>query len=157
MKNCYNIYNDSYDLIKDIENISSSQQTDITKEILSLTQTTGYVDNAYLQSAKIATIIVNPTPWIEKYIWIPEGSDNVVPGLDNSLTCAQSKHATLIALQHSITNITNIDTEIQNLSAEMNIIKIPNPQNVSKYLHYHTNHTDFTKEILKFIIIVVVV
>ena len=84
---------------------------------------------------KIATIIVNTVPSLtENYLWIPEGiTDNVVPGLDILLTYFQSKHATLTALQNSITNInTTIGNEIQNVQTEINNIRITNPQNVSK-------------------------
>ena len=50
------------------------------------------------------------------YLWIPEVSNNVVPGLDNRLTYIQSKHATLTALQTTITNISNdIQTEMHNI------------------------------------------
>ena len=52
---------------------------------------------------KIATVILNTVPSLtDKYIWIPETSDNVVPGLDSLLTYTQSKYATLTALQSSI-------------------------------------------------------
>ena len=93
----------------------------------------------------IATIIVNPTPSLtENYLWIPETTDNVVPGLDSLLTYLQSKYATLTALQNSITNINNImNKEISNIQTEINNIEITNPQNVSKNLSYHTSHTDF--------------
>ena len=59
----------------------------------------------------------------------------------------------LTSLQNSITNINIIiNHEIQNIRTEIDNIEIinPTPGNVSKDLHYHTNHTDFlcTKEIL---------
>ena len=65
----------------------------------------------------MATIMLNPTPSLtDNYLWIPETSDNVVPGLDSLLTYIQSAYATLNALQNSITNIKNtITTEMQNL------------------------------------------
>ena len=45
------------------ENISLSQQTDITNNITETNnQTITYVDTSYLNNNKIATIIVNPTP-----------------------------------------------------------------------------------------------
>ena len=51
---------------------------------------------------------MNPTPSLnESYLWIPEVSDNVVPGLDSMITYTQSKYATLTALQNAITNIIN--------------------------------------------------
>ena len=62
------------------------------------------------------------------------------------MTYVQSKCATLTALQNSITNINKtVNNEIQTLQTEINNIEITNPstQNVSKYLHYHTSHTDF--------------
>ena len=66
-----------------------------------------------------------------------------MPGLDSLLTYNQSKHATLTALQNSITNINNtLNSEIQNLQTEINNIEITNPQNVSKESHDHTSHTD---------------
>ena len=35
--------------------------------------------------------MLNPTPSTnENYLWIPETSDNVVPGLDSLITCIQS-------------------------------------------------------------------
>ena len=95
----------------------------------------------------IATIVVNTIPGInENCLWIPETSDNVVPGLDSLLTYTQSKYATLTSLQNSITNTNNTtNTEIQNLQTEINNIEIINPstQNVSKQNHYHTSNTDF--------------
>ena len=95
----------------------------------------------------IATIILHITPSLtDNYIWIPETSDNVAPGLDSLLTYIQSKYATLTSLQNSITNINNtINDGIQNLQTEINNIEITNPstQNVSNESHYHTSHTDF--------------
>ena len=147
-KGYHNSYHDTFNFGK-IENISLSQQTDITNNITETnTQTINYVDNDYLNINKIATIIVNPTPSLtENYLWIPEGiTDNVAPGLDSLITYTQSKYATLTSLHNSITNINNvINNEIQQLQTEINNIEItsPNPGNVSKYLHYHTSHTDF--------------
>ena len=78
------------------------------------------------------------------YLWIPETTDNVVPGLDSLLTYTQSKYATLTALRNSITNLNNtINNEIANIQTEINNIEIYNPQNVSKNISYHTSHTDF--------------
>ena len=55
------------------------------------------------------TVIVNPAPSPnENYLWIPEVSDNVVPGLDPLITDTQSKYATLTALQNSITTTKEI-------------------------------------------------
>ena len=62
------------------------------------------------------------------------------------VTYIQSKHATLTALQNSITNINNtINTEIQTLQTEISNIDISNPGtgNVNKESHYHAGHTDF--------------
>ena len=62
--------------------------------------------NIMLNNNKIATATLNPTPSLnDNYLWIPETSDNVVPGLDSLITCTQSKCATLTALQHSITSV----------------------------------------------------
>ena len=102
--------------------MSLSQQTDITNNITETnTETINYVDNLYSNNYEIATVIVNPTPSpTENYLWIPETTDNVVPGLDSLLTYLQSKYATLTALQNSITNInTTINNEIQNIQTEI--------------------------------------
>ena len=92
--------------------------------------------------------IINTIPEInENYLWQPETSDNVVPGLDSLLTYLQSKYATITALQNAIANINNtINTEISNIQTEIDNIETTNPQNVSKELHYHTSHTDFLFE-----------
>ena len=72
-------------------------------------------------SNNIATTIANPTPPpTENYVWIPETSDNVVPGLDSLLAYIQTNYTTLTALQNSITNINNtINNEIQNIQTEI--------------------------------------
>ena len=58
----------------------------------------------YLNDDKIATVISNTVPSsTDNYIWIPETSDNVVPGLYSLLTYTQSKYATLLTLQNTIT------------------------------------------------------
>ena len=95
-KQYYNFYHGNFNFRK-IENISLTQQTDITNNITETNnQTIIYVGNNYLRNDKIATIVVNPTPSLtEDYLWMPETSDNVVPGLDSLLTCIQSKYATL--------------------------------------------------------------
>ena len=131
-----------------IENISLSQQTDITNNITETNnQTITYVDNNYLNNNKLATIIANPTPSLtENYLRIPEVSGNVIPVLDSLITYLNQEFASISTLQNSLTNINNIiNNEIQNLQTEINNIEITNPstQNVSKYLHYHTSHTDF--------------
>ena len=94
-----------------------------------------------MNNDKIATVILNPTPSInDNYLWIPEVSDNVVPGLDALLTYSQSKYAALTALHNAITNIdNNIQTEIIN-------IEIPNQGNVNvdKELYYNTIQADNT-------------
>ena len=81
--------------------ISNSQQTDITNIILDANaQTTNYIDEYILNNNTIATVMLNPTPSLNaNYLWIPETSDNVVPGLDSMITYIQSKYATLRALQ----------------------------------------------------------
>ena len=67
-----------------------------------------------------------------------------MPGLDGLLTCLQSKYATITALQNAINNFNNtVNNEISNVQTEIDNIEITNQQNVSKYLHHHTNHTDF--------------
>ena len=94
-----------------------------------------------MNNNKLATVIFNPTPPLnEQYLWIPEISDNVVPGLDSMITYTQSKYATLTALQNAITNITNnIQTEIDNLE-----IPYQGVLNVNKELYYNTPHTYYT-------------
>ena len=96
-------------LKKNNEIISNSQQTDITNSIIETnTQTTNYIDEIYLNSNKIATVTLNPTPSLhDNYLWIPEVSHNVVLGLDPMITYIQPKYATLRALQNAITNINN--------------------------------------------------
>ena len=99
-----------------------------------------------MNNNRIATVVVNTIPGInENYLWIPETSDNVVPGLDSLLTYTQPKYATLTSLQNSITDINNTtNTEIQNLQTEINNIENnPGTGNVSKQNHYHTSNTDF--------------
>ena len=89
----------------------------------------------------MATVILNPTPSInENCLWIPENSDNVVPGLDSLINYIQPKYATLTALQNTITNINNT------VQIESNNLEIPNQGdlNVNKELYYHNNCTDYT-------------
>ena len=76
------------------EILSSSQEIDITNNIIEAnTQTTNHINN-YLNNNK-TTAILNPTPSInENCLWTPEVSDNVVPGLGSMTTYTQSKHAT---------------------------------------------------------------
>ena len=77
-------------------------------------------------------------------MWVPETSDNVVPGLESILTYIQSKYASISTLQNEITNLSNnISTDITNIQND--ISNLPT-QNVSKTLSYHTNHTDFMFE-----------
>ena len=67
----------------------------------------------HLNNNTIATVILNPTPPLtENYLWIPETSENVAPGLDSLITYIQSKHATLTALQTSLTNICTLFKQI---------------------------------------------
>ena len=141
------IANGSFNFRK-IENISLSQQTDITNDITETnTQTINYACNNYLNNNKIATTIVNPTPSLtENYLWIPETTDNVVPGLDSLITHIYQKFVSISTLQNSITNIdTTINNEIQNLQTEIGNIGITNPTtgDVSKNLSYHTSHTGY--------------
>ena len=91
-----------------------------------------------MDNNKIASVTLNPTPSLnENYVWIPETSDNAVPGLDSLITYIQSKYASLTALQNSITNINNtIQTEINNLE-----INNQGSLNVNKELYYHNKHT----------------
>ena len=124
-----NFYYDNSDFRK-IENISLTQQAYITNNISETgNQTITYVDNNYVNNDKITTIVVNPTPSLtENYLWIPEASDNVVPGLDSLLTYTQSKYEALTTLQNSITNINNtVNTKMQTLQAKISNIEISNP------------------------------
>jgi hypothetical protein len=144
-KNYYNFYNDTFNFRK-IENISLSQQTDITNNIIETNQQTiDYIDNNYINNNNIATIILNPTPSLtDNYIWIPETTDNVVPGLDSLLTYLQSKYATINALQNAIANINStLTNEISNIQTEIENLEVNTQQNVSKNLSFHTSHTDF--------------
>ena len=89
-----NFYHDNFNFRK-IENISRTQQTDITNNITETNnQTITYVDNNCLNDNKIATVILNPAPSLtDNYIWILEGiTDNVAPGLDSLLMYIQSKY-----------------------------------------------------------------
>ena len=120
-KNYYNVYNDNFDFRK-IENTSLSKQTCITNNIIDTnTETINYAGNNYLNGDKIATVIVNPTPpLVDNYLWIPETTDNVVPGLGSLLTYLEPKHATLTALQNAITNKNNIiNNDISNVQTEI--------------------------------------
>ena len=140
-----NFYHDNFNFRR-IENISLTQQTDATNNTTETkNQTITYVGNNYLNNDKIAAIILNTVPSsTDNYIWMPETSGNVVPGLDSILTYTQSKYATLTALQTSITNISNtINIEVSHSQTTINNIEITNPQNVSKESHYHTSHTEF--------------
>ena len=59
-----------------------------------------------MNNDKIATAILNTVPSLtDNYIWIPETTDNVVPGLDSLLTYLQSKYAAIDALQNAINNV----------------------------------------------------
>ena len=84
---------------------------------------------------------MNPTQSLNgNYLWIPETSDNVAPGLDSMITYTQSKYATLTALQNAVTNINNIiQTEIDSLEI-LNQVDL----NVNNELYYTTTHTDYT-------------
>ena len=142
-----NFYNDNFNFIK-IENISLSQQTDITNAITETnTQTINCIGNKYLNNSTIATIIVDPTPSLnDNYLWIPEVSDNVVPGLDPWITYQNQKFASISTLHNSITHInTSTNKEVQHLQTEINNIEITRPATggASKNLSYHTSLTDF--------------
>ena len=53
---------------------------------------------------EVDKLILNFAPSLtETYLWIPEVSDNVVPGLDPMLTHIHSKYTTLAALQNIVT------------------------------------------------------
>ena len=83
---------------------------------------------------------MNPTPGNENYLWIPELSDSVGPGLDSMISYIQIKYATSTALQNAITSTTN------NIQTETNNLEITNQGNlnVNKELYYNTTHTDYT-------------
>ena len=99
--NCYNFYNDTFNFRK-LENISLSQQTDIVNNITETNnQTISYVDDNFLNNNKIATIEVNPVSelLVDRCIWTPETSDNVVPGLASLLTYLEPQYITSITLK----------------------------------------------------------
>ena len=99
------------------EIISHSQQTDITNIRLETnTLIINYIGGYYLNT-EAAAVILNPTPSLnDNYLWIPETSDNAIPGLDSLITYTQSQYATLTALRPCKTNINNTNqTEINNL------------------------------------------
>ena len=76
------------------------------------------------------------------YLWVPEVSDNVAPGLDPLITYNQNKNATLPWLQNVITNMnSDIQTEINNLD-------IPNQGKsyVNKELYCHNNYTEYKSQ-----------
>ena len=141
----YDFYHGNFNFRK-IENVSLTQQTDITNDITETkNQTITYAGNNYLNNDKIATVVINTVPSLTgNCIWIPETTDNVVPGLDSLLTYLQSKYAAINALQNAINNVNStVNNEIANIQTEINNIEISSPQNVSKESHYHTSHTDF--------------
>ena len=121
--------------------ISNSQQIDITNVLIETnTQTTDYIGENYLDNNKIATVILNPAPpFNDNYLWIPEASDDVVPGLDSLTACFQSKYATLTALHNSIININHI------IQTEIHLeINSQGDFNVNEELHCHSYFTDYT-------------
>ena len=131
----YNFYHGTFNFRKN-EQISNSQQTGITNNIIETnTQTTNHIGDNYLNNNKIATVILNHTPSRNgNYLWTPEVSDNVVPGLDSMLTYTQSNYATLAALRNTITNVNNtINNEIHNIQTEINNIEIPNAMAANNY------------------------
>ena len=78
-------YNANF-IVRKIENISLSQQTDITNNIINTNQQTiNYIDNKFNNNNNIATVFLAPPP-LTGYLWQPETTDNVVPGLDSLLT-----------------------------------------------------------------------
>ena len=113
-KQYYNSYHDNFNFRKN-ENISLTQQTDITNNITETNnRTITYVDNNYLNNDKIATVTINLTPSLtENYLWIPEVSDNVVPGFGSLITYLNQKFASISTLQNSITDTTTINNEMQ--------------------------------------------
>ena len=61
-KQYYNFYHGAF-YFRKIENISLTQQTDITNNITETNnQTITYVDSNDLNNDKVATVILNPTP-----------------------------------------------------------------------------------------------
>ena len=104
IKHINNLYNDTFNFRK-IENISLSQQTGILNHITETNnQTINYIDDNFLNNNRIATIEVNPVSelLVDRYIWTPETSDNVVPGLASLLTYLESQYVTLITLNNAV-------------------------------------------------------
>ena len=136
-----NFYNDTFNF-RNNAILSNPQRSDITHNMIGTkTQTTNSIDETCLHNNQTATVILNPTPSLtDNYLWIPETSDNVVPGLDSMINYTQSKYATLTTLHNNITTITNT------VQTENNILEIPNQGNsiVNEQLYYHNNYTDYT-------------
>ena len=81
---------------------------------------------------------MNPTPSINNnYLWIPETSDNVDPGLDSRITYIQPKCATLTAVQNNVTHMNSI------MQIEINNLEINNQWHLdaNKQLNYHKLQT----------------
>ena len=77
-----NFCNDTFNF-RTTENISLPQQTNILNTITETNnQTISYIDDNFLNNNRIATFEVNPVSelLVDRYIWTPETSDNVVPG-----------------------------------------------------------------------------
>ena len=57
-----------------------------------------------MNTNNIATIELNPGSELisDNYIWVPETSDNVVPGLASLLTYLETQYITLVALNNAI-------------------------------------------------------
>ena len=116
IKHINNFYNETFNVRK-VETISLSQQTDIVNNITETNnQTISYIDDNFLNTNNIATITLNTGSVFnnDKYLWIPEISDIVVPGLESLLTYLEETYATVSSVQGTIDDINDINDNLGN-------------------------------------------
>ena len=105
IKHNNNLYSDTFNFRK-TENISLSQQTDIVNNITETNnQTRNYIDDSFLNNNRTTSVEINIGSDLktDNYTWVPEPSDNVVPGLESLLTYLKNQYITLITLNGAIT------------------------------------------------------
>ena len=99
-----------------------------------------YIGDNYLNNDRISRYILNPGYSVdgsieERFMWLPNPSDNVVPGLEPILKYFELNYATIASLQNAITDMTNhIQTEIDNIDFPTN------PDAGKTTRHYYINH-----------------